>query len=80
MNLAYSHVDVFSRVPFGGNGLPVFSDAADLTAEQMLRITKDLRSVRGATLRRAPDHWRGGGFAQTFRGCRCAGLVVPTSQ
>ena len=88
MNLAYSHVDVFSRVPFGGNSLPVFPDAADLTAEQMLRITKelrqfeshfsstyrsaqqcscqDLRSVRGTTLRRAPDHWRGGGSAQTF--------------
>ncbi len=43
MNLAYSHVDVFSRVPFGGNGLPVFADAADLTAEQMLRITQELR-------------------------------------
>jgi PhzF family phenazine biosynthesis protein len=43
MNLAYSHVDVFSRVPFGGNGLPVFPDSAELTAEQMLRITQELR-------------------------------------
>jgi trans-2,3-dihydro-3-hydroxyanthranilate isomerase len=43
VNLAYSHVDVFSRVPFGGNGLPVFPDAAELTAEQMLRITAELR-------------------------------------
>jgi PhzF family phenazine biosynthesis protein len=43
MDLAYSHVDVFSRLPFGGNSLPVFPDAADLTAEQMLRITQELR-------------------------------------
>lgn len=43
MSFAYSHVDVFSRVPFGGNSLPVFPDAADLTAEQMLRITQELR-------------------------------------
>jgi trans-2,3-dihydro-3-hydroxyanthranilate isomerase len=43
MDLAYSHVDVFSRLPFGGNSLPVFPDAADLTAVQMLRITQELR-------------------------------------
>jgi PhzF family phenazine biosynthesis protein len=43
VNLAYNHVDVFSRVPFGGNSLPVFLDAAELTAEQMLRITQELR-------------------------------------
>ena len=41
--LTYTHVDVFSRVPFGGNSLPVFSDAHDLSAEQMLRITQELR-------------------------------------
>jgi PhzF family phenazine biosynthesis protein len=43
MNLEYSHVDVFSRVPFGGNSLPVFFDASDLDAEQMLAITQELR-------------------------------------
>ncbi len=43
MKLEYSHVDVFSRVPFGGNSLPVFPDAADLDAKQMLRITQELR-------------------------------------
>jgi trans-2,3-dihydro-3-hydroxyanthranilate isomerase len=43
VSLAYSHVDVFSRRPFGGNGLPVFLDSAGLTAEQMLRITQELR-------------------------------------
>ena len=43
MNLAYSHVDVFSRIPFGGNSLPVFPDAGDLRPEQMLRITQEMR-------------------------------------
>jgi trans-2,3-dihydro-3-hydroxyanthranilate isomerase len=48
--LAYSHVDVFSRVPFGGNSLPVFPDAADLSAEQMLRITQELRHFEAVFL------------------------------
>lgn len=43
MKLGYSHVDVFSPVPFGGNSLPVFADAGDLTAAQMLSITQELR-------------------------------------
>ena len=43
MKLSYSHVDVFSPVPFGGNSLPVFCDAAGLTADQMLTITQELR-------------------------------------
>jgi len=43
VNLAYSHVDVFSETPFGGNSLPVFPDARDLSAEQMLRITQEMR-------------------------------------
>jgi trans-2,3-dihydro-3-hydroxyanthranilate isomerase len=43
VNLAYSHVDVFSGTPFGGNSLPVFPDAGNLSAEQMLRITQEMR-------------------------------------
>jgi PhzF family phenazine biosynthesis protein len=43
VQLAYRHVDVFSRIPFGGNSLPVFTDAQGLTAAQMLRITAELR-------------------------------------
>ncbi|AKS31491.1 PhzF family phenazine biosynthesis protein [Mycolicibacterium goodii] len=43
MDLAYSHVDVFSRVPFGGNSLPVFPDARGVSGEQMLRITQEMR-------------------------------------
>jgi trans-2,3-dihydro-3-hydroxyanthranilate isomerase len=41
--IAFSHVDVFSQSPFGGNSLPVFPDAPDLSAEQMLRITQEMR-------------------------------------
>lgn len=43
MSLEYIHVDVFSRTPYGGNSLPVFPDASGLTAEQMLRLTQELR-------------------------------------
>lgn len=43
MTLRYSHVDVFSRTPYGGNSVPVFHDSGDLTAQQMLRITQELR-------------------------------------
>jgi PhzF family phenazine biosynthesis protein len=43
VKLTYRHVDVFSPTPFGGNGLPVFPDAGDLTAAQMLRVTQELR-------------------------------------
>ncbi len=55
VNLAYSHVDVFSPVPFGGNSLPVFCDAADLGGEQMLRITQELRHFETIFLRPTDD-------------------------
>jgi len=41
--LEYTHVDVFTPVPYAGNSLPVFRDARGLTAAQMLRITQELR-------------------------------------
>jgi trans-2,3-dihydro-3-hydroxyanthranilate isomerase len=41
--IGYRHVDVFSKSPFGGNGLPVFPDARGLSSEQMLRITQEMR-------------------------------------
>ncbi|WP_245908836.1 PhzF family phenazine biosynthesis protein [Mycobacterium neglectum] len=53
VSLAYSHVDVFSAVPFGGNSLPVFCEAADLSAEQMLRITQELRHFEAVFLQPA---------------------------
>lgn len=43
MSLEYFHVDVFSHTPYSGNSLPVFPDASGLNAEQMLRITQELR-------------------------------------
>ncbi len=39
----YMHVDVFSARPYSGNSLAVFPDSAGLTADQMLRITQELR-------------------------------------
>ena len=41
--LRYLHVDVFAGRPYAGNSLPVFTDAPDLTMEQMLAITRELR-------------------------------------
>jgi PhzF family phenazine biosynthesis protein len=41
--LRYLHVDVFAARPYAGNSLPVFMDAPDLTTEQMLAITRELR-------------------------------------
>jgi trans-2,3-dihydro-3-hydroxyanthranilate isomerase len=41
--LKYSYVNVFAEQAFGGNGLPVFSDAEGLSAFQMLKITQELR-------------------------------------
>lgn len=42
-HLDYVHVDVFANRPFGGNSLPVFFDAPDLTPQAMLAITQELR-------------------------------------
>jgi trans-2,3-dihydro-3-hydroxyanthranilate isomerase len=50
-NLAYSHVDVFTRSPFGGNSVPVFPDVGDLTAEQMLRIAQEMRHFEAIFIR-----------------------------
>ena len=51
--LAYTHVDVFASTPFSGNSLPVFTDANGLNADQMLRITQELRHFEAIFLR--PD-------------------------
>jgi len=55
VSLAYCHVDVFSRLPFGGNSLAVFPDAVDLSAEQMLRVTQELRHFEAIYLRPTDD-------------------------
>lgn len=43
MTVTYRHVDVFATRPFTGNSLAVFAGGADLSAEQMLVITQELR-------------------------------------
>lgn len=43
MGIPFSHVDVFSRHPYGGNSLAVFAEGPSLTAPQMLGITQELR-------------------------------------
>lgn len=55
MNLEYSHVDVFSRLPYGGNSLPVFTDSRGLSTEQMLIITKELRHFEAIFLQPTDD-------------------------
>ena len=50
-SLDYLHVDVFSSRPYGGNSLPVFYDAPELTADQMLAITQELRQFEAVFLR-----------------------------
>lgn len=59
-NLDYVHVDVFSRTPYNGNSLAVFSDARGLSAVQMLRITQELRHFESIFLEPTldPDRMR----------------------
>jgi PhzF family phenazine biosynthesis protein len=48
--LAYRHVDVFSRVPFSGNGLTVFPESQGLSAPMMQRITQEMRQFESIFL------------------------------
>lgn len=50
MSIRYRQVDVFSSVPYQGNGLAVFPEADDLTACQMRRITLELRQFESIFL------------------------------
>ena len=52
--LRYLHVDVFAGRPYAGNSLPVFTDAPDLTMEQMLAITRELRHFEAIFLAETP--------------------------
>src|SRR6185503_3497483 len=38
----FSQVDVFTRQPFGGNQLAVFTDARGLTDEEMQALTREM--------------------------------------
>ena len=42
MRLHFLQLDVFTRRPFGGNPLAVFTDARGLTTEQMQQITREM--------------------------------------
>lgn len=64
MSLDFSHVDVFSRTPFGGNSVPVFPDAGNLSTGQMLRITQELRHFEAVFLQ--PTDRRGTVRARIF--------------
>jgi trans-2,3-dihydro-3-hydroxyanthranilate isomerase len=55
MALEYSHVDVFSQRPYGGNALPVFRDSRGLSAQQMLKITQELRHFEAIFLEPTDD-------------------------
>jgi predicted PhzF superfamily epimerase YddE/YHI9 len=50
-HFAYRQVDVFSRVPFSGNGLTVFLEAAGLPTGAMQRITQEMRQFESIFLR-----------------------------
>lgn len=50
--LAYTHVDVFSRVPLSGNGLIVFHSAKGLSAAQMQSLTQEMRQFESIFLMR----------------------------
>lgn len=52
---SFELVDVFSPVPFGGNTLPVFVDPPPLDADQMLRITQELRHFEAVFVRRRAE-------------------------
>jgi PhzF family phenazine biosynthesis protein len=57
MKLEFRHVDVFTSRPYSGNSLPVLLDAGGLSAQQMLRLTQELRHFEAIFLERTdqPD-------------------------
>jgi len=64
MLLEYTHVDVFSQRPYGGNSLPVFLDSRGLSTVQMLQITKELRHFEAIFME--PTHGGGSFRARVF--------------
>src|SRR5947209_10797403 len=53
--LAYSHVDVFSKKPFSGNGLTVFPQSSGLPVQIMQRITQEMRQFESIFLHVDPS-------------------------
>ncbi|MGW3285184.1 PhzF family phenazine biosynthesis protein [Streptomyces sp. NPDC001002] len=57
----YFHVDVFTKLPFSGNSLTVFPDAAGVSGSQMQRITQEMRHFESIFLEETNgvgDAWR----------------------
>lgn len=54
-SLDYVHVDVFSEFAYGGNSLTVFVDAPELSAGDMLRITREMRHFESIFLEPGVD-------------------------
>jgi len=50
--LPYYHVDVFTNVPLGGNGLTVFTEAEGLSNAGMLKLTQEMRQFESIFLQR----------------------------
>jgi trans-2,3-dihydro-3-hydroxyanthranilate isomerase len=50
--LPYYHVDVFSPKPLAGNGLIVFTEAGDLSAGVMQRLTQEMRQFESIFLQK----------------------------
>jgi trans-2,3-dihydro-3-hydroxyanthranilate isomerase len=57
--MKYYHVDVFSKRPYAGNGLTIFTDIPDLEKSQMQTITQEMRQFESIFLRETePDTFR----------------------
>lgn len=46
----FRHVDVFTQIPFSGNGLTVFPESAGLSAAQMQLVTQEMRQFESIFL------------------------------
>lgn len=57
--LTYYTMDVFTNTPFGGNPLAVFTDAAELSDQQMQKIAAELNLSETVFIREqtGPQRW-----------------------
>lgn len=53
--IKFELIDVFTSVPFGGNPLAIFDKADELSAEQMLKIAKELNLSESVFLHKASN-------------------------
>jgi PhzF family phenazine biosynthesis protein len=55
MYIPYYHADVFTEVPFSGNGLSIFLPPVELPADRMLRITQEMKQFESIFVRPRPE-------------------------